>query len=72
MNPNDVAARKRSQIAKASRTMFLWIAATSALVGVAAVVGLFLGQQLFYNEKVLAEKQKTASTLKQNLSAITN
>lgn len=71
MNPNDVAARKRSQIAKANRTMFLWIAAASALVGVAAVVGLFLGQQLFYNEKVLAEKQKTASTLKQNLSAIT-
>ena len=71
MNPNDVAARKRSQIAKANRTMFLWIADASALVVVAAVVGLFLGQQLFYNEKVLAEKQKTASTLKQNLSAIT-
>ncbi len=71
MNPNDVAVRKRSQIAKANRTMFLWIAAASALVGIAAVVGLFLGQQLFYNEKVLAEKQKTATTLKQNLSAIT-
>lgn len=71
MNPNDVAVRKRSQIAKANRTMFLWIAAASALVGVAAVVGLFLGQQLFYNEKVLAEKQKTSSTLKQDLSAIT-
>lgn len=70
MNNNDVALRKRSQIAKANRTMFLWIALASALVGAAAVVGIFLGQQLIYNEKVLAQKVKTADTLKQNLAVI--
>jgi len=70
MKPNEVAVRKRSQIAKANRTMFLWIAGASALVGTAAVVGIFLFQQLIYNEKVLAAKQETASTLKHNNEAI--
>lgn len=63
---HEVAVRKRSQISNANRAMFLWIAGASALVGAALVVGVFLFQQLMYNEKVLAEKQKTASTLVHN------
>lgn len=70
MNPEDIAIRKRSQIAKANRTMFLWIAVASALVGVAIVVGIFFAQQLMYNEKVLAEKLETAKTLKDNNEAV--
>lgn len=70
MNPDDVAIRKRTQISKANRTMFLWIAVASALVGAAAVVGIFLFQQLTYNEKVLAEKFTTANTLKENNEAV--
>lgn len=70
MNPNDVAIRKRNQIAKANRTMFIWIAIASALVGTAAVVSFFLAQQLIYNEKVLLAQQKTISTLKHNNSVI--
>ncbi len=70
MNPNDVAIRKRNQIAKANRTMFIWIALASALVGTAAVVSFFLAQQLVYNEKVLIEQQKTVSTLKHNNSVV--
>lgn len=66
MKPNDVAIRKRTQISKASRTMFLWIAVASALVGIAVVVSIFLAQKLIFNEKVLAEKQKTVSTLEKN------
>jgi len=66
MKPNTAALRKRTQITKANRTMFLWIAAGSALVGVALVVSVFLTQKLFYNEKVLSEKEKTISTLNQN------
>lgn len=66
MKPNDVAIRKRTQISKASRTMFLWIAIASALVGIAVVVSIFLAQKLIFNEKVLAEKQKTVSTLEKN------
>lgn len=66
MKPNDAAIRKRSQIAKANRTMFIWIAVASALVGVALVVSIFLAQKLFYNEKVLGEKQNTVSVIDHN------
>lgn len=66
MQPNEIALRKRMQIAKANRAMFLWIAAASAIVGVAVVVSLFFAQKLIYNEKVLAEKQTTVSTLAHN------
>ena len=66
MQPNTAALRKRTQIAKANRTMFLWIAAGSAIVGSALVVSFFLAQKLVFNEKVLIEKEKTISTLTAN------
>jgi len=67
---NDVAIRKRTQIANANRTMFIWIAIASALVGTALVVGIFMAQKLVYNEKVLGEKQTTVSTLEHNNSVV--
>ncbi len=67
---DDIAIRKRSQIAKANRTMFIWIAIASVLVGVGAVAGFSLFQRLTYTEKVLSEKQKTVATLKSNKVAI--
>ena len=70
MKPTNTAFRKRSQISKANRTMFLWIAGASALVGFAVVASLFLGQKLLFNEKVLMEKNKTVSTLSANNAAI--
>lgn len=66
----DSALRKRTQIAKANRTMFLWIAGGSALVGFALVASIFLAQKLFFNEKVLAEKQATITTLEHNNSVV--
>lgn len=66
----EAALRKRSQIAKANKTMFLWVAAISGLVGFALVVSIFLGQKLFYNERVLAEKEKTVSILKKNNAVV--
>jgi len=66
MKPNDAAIRKRTQIAKANRTMFLWIAVASAIVGAAIVVSIFLTQKLVYTEKVLAAKQETVTRLAQN------
>lgn len=66
MKPNDVAIRKRTQIAKANKTMFLWIAIASALVGSAIVVSFFLAQKALFNEKVLSEKQNTVSALDYN------
>jgi len=67
---NEVALRKRTQIAKANRTMFIWIALASALVGTAAVVSIFLVQKLSYNERVLGAKQETVSILDSNLVVV--
>lgn len=66
MQPNEVAMRKRTQIAKANRMMFLWVAGVSVIVGFGLVGSIFLAQKLFFNEKVLAEKEKTVSILKTN------
>src|SRR6185312_4760963 len=70
MKPNDAAIRKRTQINNANRTMFLWIAGASAIVGAVIVVSIFLAQKLFYNEKVLATKQDTVNTLNHNNSVV--
>ena len=70
MAAGETAIRKRQQIANANRMMFLWVAAASVIVGIAAVISLFLVQKLFFNEKVLAEKAKTASVLSQNNKAV--
>lgn len=70
MKPDNTAIRKRTQISKANRMMFIWIAAASALVSFALVTSIFLGQKLFFNEKVLAEKNKTIATLDANNKAV--
>ena len=66
----DTAIRKRTQISKANRTMFLWIAGASAIVGFALVAAIFLSQKLIFNEKLLIEKNKTVSTLESNIAAV--
>jgi len=70
MKPNDSAIRKRTQITKANRTMFIWIAVASALIGVGLVISIFLFQNLLYNEKVLAEKLHTVTVLDHNNSVV--
>jgi hypothetical protein len=64
------ALRKRQQIANANRMMFLWVAGVSAVVGVAVVASVFLVQKAMFNEKVLSEKSKTATTLVNNNKAV--
>lgn len=62
--------KKRDKIASANRTMFLWVSGVSAIVGFAVVLSLFLGQKIAFGEKVLGEKEKTASTLEANIKTI--
>lgn len=62
--------RKRQQITKANRTMFVWVAASSVVVGVAVVAAIFMAQQAWFNERVLQEKTKTSSTLSKNLAVV--
>ena len=66
----DVSLQKRAQISKANRTMFLWIAAASVLVGASVVLSFFLFKILIYEEKVLAVKADTESTLSHNLKTV--
>lgn len=70
MAEQTVALRKRQQIAKANRMMFLWVAAISAVVGIAIVGSIFLYQKAAFNEKVLGVKSTTASTLRDNNKVI--
>jgi len=64
----DVAVRKRQQIAKANRLMFIWVAVASAIIGATAVVTYSLSQKLLFNERVLAAKNQTIKTLDHNNS----
>ena len=66
MQPKAVALRKRYQIAKENRRMFIWVAGASVLLGFAIVVSVFLAKTILFNEKVLQEKAQTQSTLKYN------
>lgn len=67
MQPSkETAIRKRTQIAKANRTMFIWVAGVSVIVGVGLVISIFLLQKMIFNEKILAEKNKTIATLTKN------
>lgn len=66
MANKEVALRKRQQIAKANRTMFMWVAAVSVVVGFAAVGSVFLVQKIAFNQKVINEKNKTVSILTNN------
>ncbi len=70
MASQELALRKRQQIANANRMMFIWVAAVSAVVGIAIVSSVFLFQKAAFNEKVLSVKSKTASTLRANNNAI--
>lgn len=64
------ALRKRQQIDKAGRMMFIWIAIAAAVVGMSAVGAVFIGQKLLFNQKVMMEKQKTVSTLRKNITNV--
>jgi cell division protein FtsL len=67
----EAAIRKRSQISKANRTMFFWVAGASAFVGIALVVSIFLIQKIAFNERVLAAKDETVTRLNDNNKNIT-
>lgn len=72
MQPKDAAIRKRTQIAKANRMMFIWVAAVSVVFGFALVGSIFLAQKLMFNERVLSEKQRTVNTLKANNAIVSS
>ena len=58
--------KKRQVIANSNRAMFIWIAIASAIVGVCAVVGYFMVQQIMFRGRVAAKAESTATTLRKN------
>jgi Tfp pilus assembly protein PilO len=66
--PKLTGLKKRQQIDKASRSMFLWVAAAAVAVSVCAVTSQFFIQKMLYNNKVIGVKVKADDTLKRNLT----
>ena len=63
MSKQSTGLRKRSQITKANKTMFIWVALMSALVMICIVVSLHLIQMIAFNGRVIYEKSQTIGNL---------
>lgn len=61
---------KRKAIADSNRQMFIWVAGMSVVVGMCAVVAIFLGQQIAFRTKVIATMTDTVATLSNNNKAV--
>ena len=61
------ALRKRQLIEKAGKNMFLWVAGAAVIFGMCAVLALSLFERITYRQAVINEKNKTVSTLKENI-----
>lgn len=62
----EVMNSKRKAIVDSNRTMFMWVAAMSAVVGMCLVVAIFLVQQIMFKAEVMGAMTKTQSTLIHN------
>jgi hypothetical protein len=69
-NKKEVALRKRQLISRANRNMFFAVAGASVIVGFCTVGSIFLFQKMLFNGKVIAEKNKTITVLKDNNQTI--
>lgn len=69
-NDKEVALRKRQQIDASKRTMFMAVALAAFVSGIALVVSFFLVQQIIFHGKIIATKQDTIGTIKDNAKAI--
>ena len=70
MSERGKAIKKRQQIDKASRKMFLAVAVASFLTGFALVASVFIINKMVFNTRVISEKNKTYNTLLNNNSGI--
>lgn len=61
-----IISSKRKVIADSSRTMFLWVAGMSAVVGMCVVIAIFLSQQIFFKLNVVGQMRDTLGTLRDN------
>lgn len=72
MATNDTALRKRQQIDKSRKTMFITVAIVAFVVGTAAVVSFFLIKQILFQGRVIAMKEQTLRTIKKNIETMSD
>lgn len=70
MASQEVAIRKHQQISKANRTMFIWVAIASAILGFALVVSYYMYQKMSYNHKVIGKQDASIKVIKGNLASV--
>jgi len=70
MAQKEAALRKRQQIAQSNRTMFIWVAIASAVIGFALVTSWFLVQQIMFRQKIVNQKIDTVTKLHKNNAAV--
>ena len=63
----NASIRKRQKIQQSNKTMFVWIALMSAVVGICLVVSWFLYQQVAFKTKVVNNKKDTLIALERNV-----
>ncbi len=59
--------RKRQQIQKAGKNMFVWVAGAAAILGICAVLTVSLYERISFKQEVINKKGETASTLESNV-----
>ena len=64
------ALRKRAQIAKANRIMFIWVAGASVIVSASIVMVIVMIQKGVHNQAAISKLNDTVKTLKQNNSNV--
>lgn len=60
--------RKRQQIQKVGKNMFIWVAGASVILGICAVLSISLFERMTYRQSVIDAKNKTAKTLENNIA----
>lgn len=61
--------RKRQQIEKVGKNMFLWVAGASIVLGVCSVLALSLFERISYKQDVIDAKNETVGRLEDNVKA---
>lgn len=70
--PAITGVKKRQQIHKANRTVFLWVAIAGVIVAIAVVLSQFMIKQLIFNWKIIDHETKANATLVENAKAYTD
>lgn len=69
-NKDNIAIRKRTQIAKTNKYMLAAVIVASVVVGVSIVATIFLFQRIQFYQKVIGAKLETQSVLERNNEAV--